>query len=91
MNCADDGINCEERLRLEAEIERLREELKASEAERCKMADTALAETDRLRSFDKRKRELAVLRRHLPYGEMCRSPELCAGKGYCPRDPTCGD
>lgn len=26
-----------------------------------------------------------------PYGEWCRSPELCAGKGYCPRDPTCGD
>ena len=26
-----------------------------------------------------------------PYGPMCRNPELCAGKGYCPRDPTCGD
>jgi hypothetical protein len=26
-----------------------------------------------------------------PYGHMCMSPELCAGKGYCPRDPTCGD
>lgn len=26
-----------------------------------------------------------------PYGEMCRYPNLCEGKGYCPRDPTCGD
>ena len=26
MNCADDGINCEERQRLEAEIERLHAE-----------------------------------------------------------------
>ena len=26
-----------------------------------------------------------------PYGEWCRDPDLCAGKGYCPRDPTCGD
>lgn len=25
------------------------------------------------------------------YGEWCRDPELCAGKGYCPRDPTCAD
>lgn len=30
------------------EVERLREELKASEEERCKMADTALAEVTRL-------------------------------------------
>lgn len=26
-----------------------------------------------------------------PYGEMCRNPAQCEGKGYCPRDPTCGD
>jgi hypothetical protein len=26
-----------------------------------------------------------------PYGEWCRNPKLCAGKGYCPRDPNCGD
>jgi hypothetical protein len=26
-----------------------------------------------------------------PYGEMCRDPSACAGKGYCPKDPTCGD
>ena len=26
-----------------------------------------------------------------PYGKMCRDPKACAGKGYCPRDPTCGD
>lgn len=25
------------------------------------------------------------------YGEMCRDPKLCAGKGYCPRDPACND
>jgi hypothetical protein len=25
------------------------------------------------------------------YGEWCRNPALCAGKGYCPRDPSCGD
>ena len=26
-----------------------------------------------------------------PYGRMCRDPSACLGKGYCPRDPTCGD
>ena len=26
-----------------------------------------------------------------PYAEWCRKPEACAGKGYCPLDPTCGD
>ena len=26
-----------------------------------------------------------------PYGEWCRNPKACAGKGYCPLDPTCGD
>ena len=25
------------------------------------------------------------------YGEMCRDPKICAGKGYCPRDPNCAD
>lgn len=26
-----------------------------------------------------------------PYKEWCRKPEACAGKGYCPLNPTCGD
>lgn len=25
------------------------------------------------------------------YGPMCRDPEICTEKGYCPRDPTCAD
>ncbi len=25
------------------------------------------------------------------YGEMCRDPKICEGKGYCPRDPACND
>ena len=25
-----------------------------------------------------------------PY-PFCRTPEKCAGKGYCPRDPACND
>lgn len=25
------------------------------------------------------------------YGEWCRKPDACRGKGYCPLDPTCGD
>ncbi len=25
------------------------------------------------------------------YGEMCRDPSICEGKGYCPRDPACND
>ena len=33
----------------------------------------------------------AILRIGAPYGPMCRDPQLCAGRGYCPRDPTCGD
>ena len=27
---------------------------------------------------------------HLPY-PWCRQPEICAGRGSCPRDPNCGD
>jgi len=30
-------------------------------------------------------------RAHAPYGDWCRDPDACRGKGYCPRDPTCGD
>ena len=26
-----------------------------------------------------------------PYGDWCRDPQACDGKGYCPLDPTCGD
>ena len=26
-----------------------------------------------------------------PYGKMCRKPDACRNKGYCPLDPTCGD
>ena len=37
---------------------------------------------------DSRKKRLRLF---APYGEMCRDPDLCWGKGYCPRDPTCGD
>lgn len=32
-----------------------------------------------------------VAKQSSPYGSMCVDPELCKGKGYCPRDPTCGD
>lgn len=32
-----------------------------------------------------------ALRANAPYGEMCRDPKICAGKGYCPRDPNCGE
>ena len=35
--------------------------------------------------------EGAVTHEARPYGEWCRKPEACAGKGYCPLDPTCGD
>ena len=34
---------------------------------------------------------IRALKGSAPYGEMCRDPNLCVGKGYCPRDPTCGD
>ena len=33
----------------------------------------------------------AKRREGAPYGHMCRNPDLCKGKSYCPRDPTCGD
>ena len=33
----------------------------------------------------------AFLAKSAAYGEWCRDPKLCAGKGYCPRDPNCGD
>lgn len=35
--------------------------------------------------------ETPLSRKDAPYGEWCRDPKLCAGKGYCPRDPNCGD
>lgn len=28
---------------------------------------------------------------HLAYPEFCMEPKLCAGRGYCPRDPCCCD
>lgn len=31
------------------------------------------------------------LKAESPYGERCRNPKACTGKGYCPLDPTCGD
>jgi hypothetical protein len=31
------------------------------------------------------------LSRGVPYPEFCRHPDKCAGKSYCPRDPTCAD
>lgn len=40
---------------------------------------------------EKERARLRQLRRTAPYGEMCCDPDLCKGKGYCPRDPTCGD
>lgn len=42
---------------------------------------------------DTARRGIALLGATPPglYGEMCRDPNLCSGKGYCPRDPTCGD
>lgn len=50
------------------------------------------------RSFAERQAErlrhakaLGQVKSEPPYGYMCRDPQLCAGKGYCPRDPTCGD
>ena len=47
-------------------------------------AETEQERNDRLR----RRREL---KKKAPYGEWCRNPEACTGKGYCPLDPTCGD
>ena len=35
--------------------------------------------------------EAPLSRKDAPYGEWCRKPDACAGKGYCPLDPTCGD
>ena len=34
---------------------------------------------------------LSITPEPTPYGPMCRDPSKCAGKGYCPLDPTCGD
>lgn len=50
--------------------------------------DQQFAEPESERNERQRKRRL---RAKAPYGEWCRDPNLCAGKGYCPRDPNCGD
>lgn len=45
------------------------------------------------RLTDARKRYRALTRhiRDNAYGEWCAQPALCAGRGYCPRDPSCAD
>lgn len=50
--------------------------------------ETEHARNERLICAIKRRIEA---KRNSPYGEMCRNPDVCAGKGYCPLDPTCGD
>jgi len=35
--------------------------------------------------------ERSAARAHAPYGDWCRDPDACRGKGYCPLSPTCGD
>ena len=50
--------------------------------------DQQWAETESERNERLRRKRLKA---SSPYGEMCRDPTICAGKGYCPRDPTCGD
>ena len=32
-----------------------------------------------------------VDRTECAYGDWCRRPSACRGKGYCPLDPVCGD
>lgn len=44
-----------------------------------------LQRLERYSDIDKRWRDTRA------YGEWCRKPAACAGKGYCPLDPTCGD
>ena len=34
---------------------------------------------------------IPLAKKSSPYGDWCHDPLICAGKGYCPRDPTCGD
>lgn len=33
----------------------------------------------------------ALQAEHAPPYPFCRTPEQCAGKGYCQRDPACND
>src|ERR1039458_327971 len=47
--------------------------------------------TEAHRVFRHRRDGLAAGRKHAPYGERCRDPNACTGKGSCPLDPTCGD
>lgn len=59
--------------------------------EECRSVSSFLS--DSLAALDK---ALAALDRKArqtmpPYGEWCRKPEACRGKGYCPLAPTCGD
>jgi hypothetical protein len=50
--------------------------------------DQQFAETEGERNERLRRKRLKA---SSPYGEWCRDPDACAGKGYCPRDPNCGD
>ena len=47
----------------------------------------SIAEVERQERVAVRK----AARAHAPYGDWCRDPDACRGKGYCPLDPTCGD
>lgn len=44
-----------------------------------------------IRTLAEAERDRSAAKQSSPYGEWCRDPKLCAGKGYCPRDPNCGE
>jgi hypothetical protein len=58
--------------------------------EQIERADTS-QQVSRIRLSELPRALLETPRREPPYGPMCRNPSLCAGKGWCPRNPTCGD
>jgi hypothetical protein len=43
------------------------------------------------RDAEFKRAQRAADRAHAPYGEWCRNPDACRGKGHCPLDPSCGD
>jgi anthranilate/para-aminobenzoate synthase component II len=60
-------------------------EVLGDEAPVCDVCLSWFAIWEALAAEVKKKEETGV------YGNWCHDPKLCAGKSYCPRDPTCAD
>lgn len=57
-----------------------------------RLADTTKRSSGGIEIIDlETEQDVYTYKEHRPYGSWCRDPVLCHGRGFCPRNPTCGD